>query len=65
MVKQAFQYIDNNVERYLDFLSKICSFEARAYDKETIDRMVDFITAFAQGEGLQVTRTPMKNAAIF
>ena len=65
MVKQAFQYIDNNVEKYLDFLSKICSFEARAYDKETIDRMVDFITAFAQGEGLQVTRTPMEKCGDF
>ena len=65
MVKQAFQYIDNNVERYLDFLSKICSFEARAYDKATIDRMVDFITAFAQGEGLQVTRTPMEKCGDF
>ncbi len=65
MVKQAFQHIDNNVEKYLDFLSKICSFEARAYDKETIDAMVDFITAFAQGEGLQVTRTPMEKCGDF
>lgn len=65
MVEQAFQWIDNNVEKYIDFLCKICSFEARAYDKETIDRMVDHITAFAQGEGLQVTRTPMEQCGDF
>ena len=56
---------DDNTEKYLDFLCKICSYEARAYDKKTIDSMVDYITEFAQGEGVQTVRTPMENCGDF
>lgn len=62
---ETFQRIDAGLEKYLDFLHRICSFEARAYDKETIDQMVDFISSFAQGEGMQVTRTPMEKCGDF
>lgn len=62
---ETFQTIDANVEKYLDFLCHICSYEARAYDKQTIDRMVDYIMAFAQNEGLQVKRTPMEKCGDF
>lgn len=62
---QIFRTIDNNVEKYIDFLCHICSYEARAYDKETIDRMVDDIAAFSQGEGFQVKRTPMEKCGDF
>jgi len=65
MAEKTFQTIEANTEKYLDFLSDICSFEARAYDKQTIDRMVDYISAFAQKEGLQVTRTPMEKCGDF
>lgn len=63
--KEAFSFVDENLSRYVDFLYKICSFEARAYDKETIDRMVDYIASFAEGEGLSVTRTPMEKCGDF
>ena len=62
---KAFQIIEENKEKYLDFLCRICSFEARAYHKDTIDDMVDHITAFAEGEGLQVSRTPMEKCGDF
>ena len=45
--ERAFQFIDNAAQKYTDFLAQICSFEARAHDKETIDQMVDFISSFA------------------
>ena len=43
----AFQVIDEHQQQYVSFLQQICSFEARAYDKEEIDRMVDFIEDFS------------------
>lgn len=64
-VWEAFKTIDLGADEYLDFLCQICSFEARAYDKETIDRMVDHISAFAKGSGLQVTRFPMAKCGDF
>jgi len=57
--------VENDFEKYLDFLCKICSFEARAQDKEVIDRMLDYVTDFAQSEGFQVTRTPMESCGDF
>ena len=62
---QIFRMIDDNTERYIDFLCHICSYEARAYDKETLDRMADDIAAFARSEGFQVTRTPMEACGDF
>ena len=64
-MEQVFQTIENTTDKYVDFLCQICSFEARAYDKQTIDSMVDHITCFAQREGLQVTRTPMEKSGDF
>lgn len=57
--------IENNFEKYLHFLCSICAFEARAKDKETIDRMMDFIAEFAHSEGFQATRTPMEACGDF
>ena len=64
-VEQAFEIIEENKEKYLDFLSHICSFEARAYDKDTLNQMANYITHFATTEGLQVTRTPMEKCGDF
>lgn len=64
-MEQLFQIIENNTDKYVDFLCQICSYEARAYDKQTIDSMVDHITSFAQKEGLQMTRTPMEKCGDF
>ena len=63
--EQIFGFIDANAEKYLEFLCQICSYEARAYDKQTIDRMVDHIAAYAQAEGLQVKRKEMEKCGDF
>lgn len=64
-MQKVFDIIAANTQRYIDFLCKICSYEARAYDKETIDFMVDYIAAFAQNEGFAVTRKPMEKCGDF
>ena len=64
-VEQIFETIDANLQRYIDFLCNICSYEARANNKEIIDRMVDYIATFAQDEGFQVKRTPMEACGDF
>lgn len=64
-MEKVFTFIENNKEKYLDFLYNICFYEARAYDKETIDRMVDYIVEFARGEGLQVQRKAMEKCGDF
>ena len=57
--------IERNFEKYVDFLCSICAFEARAKDKETIDRMMDFIAEFAEAEGFRTRRTPMETCGDF
>lgn len=64
-MKNTFDFIDANAKRYTDFLCDICSYEARAYDKEIINSMVDYIASFAQKEGFQVTRKPMEKCGDF
>ena len=39
MTEMLFSYIDELYDEYVDFLKKICSFEARATDKEEIDKL--------------------------
>lgn len=63
--EQVSRVIEANTEKYLDFLCRICSYEARAYDKETLDRMVDHIAAFARDEGLQTRRKAMEKCGDF
>ncbi len=60
-----FQTVEKNKDKYIDFLCKICSFEARAYDKDTIDQMVDYITEYAKGEGFCVKRKKMEKCGDF
>ena len=62
---QIAAYIEENQERYLEFLTQICSFEARAYDKATLDQMADHIAAFATDLGLRVQRKPMEKCGDF
>ena len=64
-IQKVFQFIEGVTEKYIDFLCQICSYEARAYDKETIDKMVDHISYFAKNEGLTSTRTFMENCGDF
>lgn len=64
-IQNTFESIENKKEKYIDFLCKICSFEARAYDKDVIDSMNDYITEFATSEGFSVKRTPFENCGDF
>ncbi len=57
--------IEHSFEKYVDFLCSICSYEARATDKQTIDRMVAFIEAFAGAEGFRTKRTAMESCGDF
>ena len=57
---ELFKTIEANEEKYLDFLCRICAFEARAIHKDTLDAMADYIATFAEAEGFQVTRSPME-----
>ena len=59
-IETVFETIEYDVEKYLDFLCKVCAFEAKANDKQTIDDMISYITEFAQKEGFQTTRTKME-----
>ena len=63
--EKIFETIENNKDKYLEFLCKICSFEARAYDKDTINQMVDYIIEYVQGEGFCVKRKPMEKCGDF
>ena len=64
-MNRIFQTVDMYLTKYVDFLCEICSFEAKANNKQTIDAMMDYITDFAQSEGFRVTRTPMDNCGDF
>ena len=64
-VNLLMQSIENLTDRYVDFLCDICSFEARARDKETLDAMLDHVTRFAHAEGFATHRTPMVNCGDF
>lgn len=63
--EQLEKTILDHFEKYVHFLCDICSFEARATDKQTIDRMIDHIAAFAVVEGFQTTRTSMTQCGDF
>lgn len=62
---KIFETIEAYLPKYLDFLCDICSFEAKAEDKQTIDAMVRFIADFAEAEGFRTTRTAMEPCGDF
>lgn len=64
-VKQTMQSIENEFEKYVDFLCNICAFEAKAHDKQTLDQMADYISCYAKTEGFDVERTAMKKCGDF
>lgn len=63
--KQAFAYVEGHAPAYLDFLERICSFEATARDKAELDRMLDYIEEFAHGCGFWTQRTPFSACGDF
>lgn len=64
-IDQIFETIEAELPKYIDFLCKICSYEAKANDKQTIDAMMDYVTEFAQTEGFAVTRKAMEKCGDF
>ncbi len=63
--ENIFKLIDGEAGKYTDFLCDICSFEAKAHHKETIDKMNDLMTEFFIKEGFSVTRTKMEGCGDF
>lgn len=64
-MENVFRLIESEKDKYTDFLCDICSFEAKAQDKETIDKMNDLMTEFFIKEGFSVTRTKMERCGDF
>ncbi len=64
-MENIFRLIESEKDKYTDFLCDICSFEAKAQDKETIDKMNDLMTEFFIKEGFSVTRTKMERCGDF
>lgn len=64
-IDRIFENIESKAFRYLDFLCDICAYEGKAEDKESIDRMLDFIEKFAEAEGFSYTRTAMEPCGDF
>lgn len=64
-MQHIMQTIDAKADDYLDFLCDICAFEARAKDKEELDRMADYIGQFAEGLGFTVERTAIEACGDF
>ena len=62
---QMFQTVDANEQKYIDFLCQLCAYEARAYDKQVLNRMADYIAEFARVEGFSVSRTKMTSCGDF
>ena len=60
-----FEFIESKTEEYINFLEKICSYEARAYDKEEINKMVGYIEEFSLSKGFCVKRTTFEKCGDF
>lgn len=65
MPKKLFDLIDIMSEEYIKFLKEICLYEARAFDKEEIDKMVDHIEEFAKSKEFSVKRTAFEECGDF
>ena len=64
-IDKIFENIEAEYPKYLDFLCDICAYEAKAENKETIDRMLNCIEKFAKAEGFSYTRTAMEPCGDF
>ena len=65
MVCDLLKSIDAQSQEYVEFLQDICTFEATAWEKEDLDKMVDFIEKFSRDKGFTVTRTPFEKCGDF
>ena len=64
-LQKAFAAIEAHHADATSFLKEICSFEGTAADKAEIDRMADYVTAYAKGLGFCVARTPFEKCGDF
>ena len=64
-LQAAFAAVEAKQSEAVSFLQQICSFEGTAADKAEIDRMGNYIAAYAKGLGLSVVRTPMSACGDF
>lgn len=59
------ELLNQNTQRYIDLLHTLCSFEATARDKQTLDEMVTYLEDFSRQEGFTVTRIPYEACGDF
>lgn len=65
VTRRLFGYIDDLYDEYVEFLKSICSFEARATDKEVLDNLVDYIEAFATRRGFDTEKIVFEKCGNF
>ncbi len=61
-MEEIFDAINKDEQRYIDFWCDMCKIESKSNDKAAVNRLVDFIAEFAEGEGFSVLRIPFANA---
>ena len=64
-IEEAFEGIQEMTPKYVDFLRDICNLEGMARDKARMDRIANYIEAFARREGFSVKRTPFETCGDF
>ncbi len=57
-MKELFNSIERNEEKYIRFWADICRFETNSRKKDEINRLNDFIESFAREEGFVTKRFP-------
>lgn len=65
VTQRLFGYIEDLYGEYVEFLKNICSFEARATDKEVLDNLVDYIEAFATRRGFDTEKIVFEKCGNF
>lgn len=60
---EPFNYIESNKERYIKFWEDVCSLEGNSTDKDSVNKVVDFIESFAVSEGFSSKRYSFQDAA--
>lgn len=65
MTDKVFGYIEEMYGEYVEFLKNICSYEARAKDKEVIDALIDYIEEFTAQRGFCTEKTLFEKCGNF
>lgn len=62
MVEQAFAKVDSRLAEYKEFLKNIITLESYTPDKAAVDKLGDYIKAFAEDHGFHVHVRPFEKA---